>query len=175
MTEAITITPVQSSELEELSALAARSFADAFGDKMTPEDLEKSLQADRSVDYFKQALATSHILVAKQSGKIVGYVQYGEVKIPEAQAGKNDRELGRLYVDTHLHGRGIGRQLLEAALADPEMTAAPNLFLQVWDQNTKALPLYESYGFQRVGVTHFTLGDGTPAEDLIMVRRQKHE
>ncbi len=168
----VQVSPVQPPELEELADLAARSFSDAFGQYMTPEDLKVSLQSDRSVEYFTKSITTSHILVAKKADMIVGYVQYGTVKIPEAPADSDDRELGRLYVDTSFQGQGIGSVLMDAAMADPEMTSAPKLYLQVWDQNTRALAMYKRYGFMKIGVTHFTLGDATPAEDVIMVRKR---
>lgn len=167
----VQIEPVKPGEIEELAELAARTFSDAFGHTMDEQDLEQSLAENRSAAYFEKALEESTILVAKHQGKIAGYVQYGKVKIPEAEATKADRELGRLYIDTDLQGQGVGRQLMDAALSDPEMTQAPNIFLQVWDENDKAISLYESYGFERCGVTTFELA-GKPAQDLIMVRRQ---
>jgi ribosomal protein S18 acetylase RimI-like enzyme len=167
----VRIEPVKPDELKELADLASRTFKDAFGDGMDPEDLAKSLAENRSVAYFEKALSDSKILVAKHEGKIVGYLQYGVVKIPEAEATEDDLELGRLYIETDLQGRGLGRQLTDAALSDPDMAKAPNIFLQVWDENQKAISLYESYGFEKCGVTTFDLG-GKPAQDLIMVRRQ---
>jgi ribosomal protein S18 acetylase RimI-like enzyme len=170
----ITIAPVQAPELIELAELAAKTFADAFGASMTPEDLKQSLEEDRSPAYFEHALKESTILVAKLDGKIVGYVQFGPVKMPEAGAAPDDRELGRLYVATELQGRGIGRQLMDAALSSPEMKHAPRVFLQVWDENHRALAMYESYGFKKCGVTTFEIA-GKPARDLIMVRGQAVE
>jgi ribosomal protein S18 acetylase RimI-like enzyme len=161
-------------EIPELAELAAKTFSDAFGQEMDPDDLKRSLEENRSIPYFERSMDTSKIMVAKQQGKIVGYVQYGSVLIPEANASPEDREIGRLYVDTDLQGRGIGRQLMDLALADPEVTAAPNVFLQVWDQNHGAIALYESYGFETSGVTQFELA-GKPAQDLIMVRHQHPE
>jgi ribosomal protein S18 acetylase RimI-like enzyme len=167
----ITIEPVRTADLVELADLASRTFADAFGASMDPEDLEQSLAENRSVAYFDNAIKESRILVAKYNGKIVGYVQYGPVKMKEAGAAKNDRELGRLYVETELQGKGIGRRLMDAALDDPEMKRAPRVFLQVWEENQKALAMYEGYGFRQCGVTTFEIA-GKPAQDLIMVRDQ---
>lgn len=167
----ITIEPVQASELAELADLAARTFSDAFGGDMDPKDLAQTLAENRSVSYFESSMKDSNVLVAKHNDKIVGYVQYGTVKIPEAKAAKGDRELGRLYVETSLQGKGIGRRLMDAALNDPEMAMAPNVFLQVWDENKRAVAMYESYGFNECGVTRFELA-GEPAQDLIMVRHQ---
>lgn len=170
----VRIEPVKRSDIEELADLAARTFSDAFGQEMNEADLAQTLAEDRSTAYFEKALEDCKILVAKHQGKIAGYVQYGKVKIPEAEAAETDRELGRLYIDTDLQGQGIGRRLMDAALSDPEMEQAPNIFLQVWDENAKAIALYESYGFERCGVTRFELA-GKPAQDLIMVKRQLQE
>lgn len=167
----VQIEPVEPDEVEELAELAARTFSDAFGHTMDEQDLMQSLAENRSAAYFEKALEDSTVLVAKHQGKIAGYVQYGKVKIPEAEASEADRELGRLYIDTELQGQGIGRQLMDAAINDPEMAQAPNIFLQVWDKNDRAISLYESYGFERYGVTTFELA-GKPAQDLIMIRRQ---
>jgi len=165
------IKPVRPTEMEELASLAARTFADAFGDSMEPDDLERSLAEDRSVAYFSRALKECTVLVAKHDGKIVGYVQYGPVKMEGADATKDDRELGRLYVATELQGKGIGRQLMDAALDDPDMKRAARVFLQVWEENHRALAMYEGYGFKKCGVTTFEIA-GKPAQDLIMVRNQ---
>lgn len=166
----ITIEPIQTAELAELADLAARTFVDAFGDSMEPDDLKQSLAEDRSVAYFTRALKECTILVAKRDNTIVGYVQYGPVKMEGANATKADRELGRLYVDTALQGNGIGRQLMDEALGDPEMKHAPRVFLQVWEENYRALAMYEGYGFRKCGVTTFEIA-GKPAQDLIMVRK----
>jgi putative acetyltransferase len=170
----VQIESVQAQELPELAELATRAFSDAFGSKMEPERLAQTLAETRSVAYFEKTLPTSKVVVAKLDGKIVGYAQYGSVKIPEVAAGKDDREFGRLYVDTSLHGLGIGRQLMATVLNDPEMARAPNIYLQVWEKSHVAMALYRSFGFKECGVTHFMLA-GKPAQDLIMVRKQKNK
>jgi ribosomal protein S18 acetylase RimI-like enzyme len=168
----IQIEPVRREELQELAELAARSFRDAFGYAMDEDDLRQTLKEGRSVEYFEKTFDSSTILVAKQDNKIVGYAQFGTVKIPDIDKSGDDRELGRLYIDTAMQGQGIGRQLMDAALSDSSMLAAPNIYLQVWEKNAKAIPLYTSYGFETVGVTNFELA-GKPAQDLVMVRHQQ--
>jgi ribosomal protein S18 acetylase RimI-like enzyme len=168
----VQIEPVNPAEFEELAKLASDSFADTFGHTMTDEELRQSLAESRSVAYFEKTFSSSTILVAKEADRIVGYVQYGDVKIPEIKDRDDAQELGRLYVATDHHGQGIGRRLMDTALADPAMESAAKIYLQVWDQNYKAIPLYESCGFKTVGVTYFEVA-GRPMQDLIMLREQK--
>ena len=71
-------------------------------------------------------------------------------------------------VETELQGRGIGRKLMEAALRHPRLAGARRIFLQVWEENERALRLYEHLGFERLGTTRFTVGTEV-MEDLVMV------
>jgi ribosomal protein S18 acetylase RimI-like enzyme len=99
---------------------------------------------------------------------LLGYVQFGDVGIPEVEPEPGDEGLQRLYVETALQGRGLGRSLLEAALRHPRLTEAKRIFLQVWEENERAVRLYESFGFRRAGTTTFAIG-AEVMEDLVMV------
>jgi diamine N-acetyltransferase len=170
----VQIEPVRTDELEKLAELAARTFSDAFGHTIEKEDLAQDLAENRSVLYFKKKLNSCKTLVAKHEDRIVGYVQYGVVLIPEAEASDEDREIGRLYVETELQGRGIGRKLLDAVLGDLDMVKAPKIYLQVWGENKRAISLYQRYGFKECGITTFKLGSKL-AQELIMVRHQNQD
>jgi diamine N-acetyltransferase len=164
----------EEADVPAISALAKRTWADAFGSSVSSEDRAAELEKTRSEEYFRSALAADTILVAELDGDLVGYVQFGDVRIPEVEAQPCDQGLHRVYVETDLHGRGIGRELVNAALAHPRLAAARRVYLAVWEKNANAIGLYESLGFRTVGTTRFTVGSGEVAEDLVMVleRRQ---
>lgn len=163
-----TIRAAESVDVPALSALARRTWADAFGSSLSPDQLSTELDETRSEDYFRAALRADTILVAELDGKLVGYVQFGDVTIPEVDAQPGDRGLHRVYVETELQGRGIGRALTEAALAHPRLEGAERIYLTVWEENEPARRLYESLGFRTVGTTRFTLA-GEAVEDLVLV------
>jgi ribosomal protein S18 acetylase RimI-like enzyme len=124
---------------------------------VSAEDLAAEVEEKRSERYFRRALVTETILVAEADGALVGYVEFG------------DRSIHRLYVETAHQGRGIGRELVQAALSHPRLRAAPRVSLEVWDQNARAIALYESLGFRTVGTTPVTIGRTEVGEDLVMV------
>jgi ribosomal protein S18 acetylase RimI-like enzyme len=167
------VRPASVTDVPAVSALAKKTWSDAFGYSVRPQDLAVELEENRSERYFRAALRTDTILVAELNGTLVGYVQFGDVKIPEVEVLPGDQELQRVYVDTELHGKGVGRELMNAALSHPRLARATRIFLQVWEKNENAVGLYESLGFRTVGTTKFTIGSGEIAEDLVMLYKNE--
>jgi ribosomal protein S18 acetylase RimI-like enzyme len=165
----IQIEDLKDGDIDELAELAARTFIDAYGEYHDKNELAKTLDEERSVGYFEKTRSTSRVLVVKHNGKIVGYSQYGDVKLPGINPEVGDKELTRLYVDTEVQGLGIGRQLIETTLAEPDMTKAPKIYLRVWENNPGAIDLYKNYGFEKFGEITFTIKDGQQTRDLIML------
>lgn len=163
------IRPVTEADLPPLADLARRTWLDAFGDSVSADDAAAEAEDTRSEEYFRAALRTDTILVAEADGQLVGYVKFGEVEIPEVDAEPGDGGLHRVYLETAQHGRGIGRELVHAALSHPRLQAAPRVYLQVWEENRTAVGLYESLGFRTVGTTRVTIGTNEVGEDLVMV------
>jgi len=161
-------------DVPALSELAKRTWSDAFGDGLGSQDEAAELGEGRSESFFADALGTTTILVAEEDGALLGYVQFGDVTIPEVDAEPGDRGLQRLYVETVLQGRGLGRSLLEAALCHPLLAEAKRVYLQVWERNERAVRLYESLGFRKAGTTTFTVGDQV-MEDLVMLLDKEGE
>ena len=152
----VSVRPATAGDAPALSALATRTWVDAFGASVSAEDAAAEVEATRSEAYFTAALEDRTILVAEVEGALAGYVELG------------DAEVNRLYVETRLQGRGIGRFLMEAALSHPRLAGARRVSLQVWEENVRALRLYESLGFRVVGTTAFTIGSGELVEDLVL-------
>jgi GNAT superfamily N-acetyltransferase len=59
-------------------------------------------------------------------------------------------ELSKMAVSPHWRGRGIGRRLLEHAIAQARIIAARSLFLGSSTKLPDAIHLYESVGFRHV-------------------------
>ena len=83
-------------------------------------------------------------MVALAAGKIAGYRIVMQVF--------DETELLEIAVDPEFQGRGFGRALLMNAMTDARKRAGRLMRLEVRIGNTRALRLYESAGFKRVGV-----------------------
>jgi len=168
------IRTAETTDIAALADLARRTFTDAFGHSVSAPDLASHLQNNLSDAYFRAAAAVDVFLLAEIDARPIGYAQFGAVEIPAPGLSPGDQELRRLYVEPAFQSRGIGRQLLDAALAHPRLKGAEQVFLDVWEENDGARRLYVRYGFTVVGAHTFAVASGAAStRDLIMVRRQR--
>jgi ribosomal protein S18 acetylase RimI-like enzyme len=149
-------------DIPTISKFAIETYTEAFGHTMTEKELQQRLQS-RSVEFHKKVFDHDTFLLAEEEGKLVGYVQFGKVSFEMDSVTEEDVELQRIYVLKENQGQGIGKKLIDAALADPKLKEAKRVFLDVWKQNHGAQRLYESYGFEKFGELD---------DDFIMVRLQ---
>jgi diamine N-acetyltransferase len=168
------IRPVDAGEIAALSELARTTYSDAFGHTFSPSDLAFHLKTNLSDAYFRRAIDEDTFLVASTENRLVGFVQFGAVKMPTASQSSKDQELRRLYVASDFQNRGIGTRLMQSALGHPRLGEAANIFLDVWEQNHGAQKLYQRYGFEVIGARALAVASGVAADrDLIMVRRSR--
>ncbi len=69
-----------------------------------------------------------------------------------ARAAGGEAEILTLAVAPPARGRGLGRALLQAAIAKAKALGAETLFLEVGADNPAALALYAGLGFAKVGM-----------------------
>jgi ribosomal protein S18 acetylase RimI-like enzyme len=119
--------------------------------------------------FFGARTAPGDVLVAEVEGAVAGYISIRPAT--ELQASSHVQHVTGLAVDPALQGRGVGRSLVEAAVAEAGRRGARRLTLRVLGPNTAARRLYESCGFVVEGVLRgeFHL-DGEDIDDILMAR-----
>jgi ribosomal protein S18 acetylase RimI-like enzyme len=143
-----------------LSRLGADTFESAFGHLYAPSDLHTFLAEHHSQSVYAELLADPGFAVwiaEDAAGAPLGYAVAGPNSLPVPDAPEDSGELARLYLRREARGRGIGEQLLKAALAF--LTERPRrVFLGVYSQNFGAQRLYERHGFVKIGEYRFMVG-----------------
>jgi ribosomal-protein-alanine N-acetyltransferase len=81
----------------------------------------------------------------------------------------DEGQIANLAVAPDVCGQGIGKLLLDAALAEGAVRGADAIYLEVRDSNQRARRLYGSRGFEEVGRRRGYYR--RPAEDAIVLRR----
>lgn len=159
-------------DAEMLTALAARTFYDAFAETNTPENMEAYMSVAFTVERLNEELAdeNSRFLIAEVEGEPAGYakLKYGDP--PECIIGPNPIEIVRLYVEQKYLGVGVGGALMQACFDSAIKEGRQTIYLGVWENNPRAYAFYRKWGFEKVGEHVFQMGDD-PQTDWWMSRR----
>ena len=107
-----------------------------------------------------------NILVAKDSGRVIGFVGYGKCRNEDLiDAG----EVFAIYVLAEYYGKGVGKALMDAALN--LLRDYSQIAVWVLEGNKRAIKFYEKCGFRSDGKTEeITLG--TPVVEMHMVMKK---
>ena len=107
------------------------------------------------------------VLLAVEDGEVAGYVRLNRA----SRFASSDHVLAvnGIAVDPARQGRGVGRALIDAAIAEARRRGARRLTLRVFSPNDRARRLYESAGFVVEGVLRgeFFIA-GRYVDDLLM-------
>lgn len=128
-------------------------------------DESRSVVAERRYLRAVRRHPDAAVFVAEEDDVVVGRLSLARDTHP---ASRHVADLGLLVAATHRR-RGIGRALLEQALAWATAAGVTKLELHVFPWNEPAIGLYESFGFEREGYRKGQyLRDGTAVDAILM-------
>lgn len=143
-----------------IADFARQTFETAFGPENDPEDMRAYLDACFTISQIKNEMAVSDVvyLLAYAEDELVGYVKLQAGSPPGYDAAAQPVQLSRIYVASHLLGKGIGTQLMQLTLQECRRLDYESVWLGVWDRNHQARKFYERCGFKEIGEKSFILG-----------------
>lgn len=89
------------------------------------------------------------VLVAEEGGEVIGYTYAGIEGIDYMSLRGPAGALYDIVVDPSRRRHGVGRQLLDATLAELRARGAPRVVLSTAEQNVTAQQLFAHAGFRR--------------------------
>lgn len=172
----VTIRKARPSDTEELSALAAQTFAEAWspviGEKsarayaatyLTPDILRAEIIATEK--------CTIDVAVENETAAILGYTKLDwERFAPSEVTGTNPVLLQRLYVLAAGRGVGVADALLQFAIEVAKQRDKQTLWLECDPRNSRAARFYTKRGFVAVGKTVYYHPGGYNDQVAIMER-----
>ena len=163
----LTVRPVRMEDAEALNALRRQPSVAALIMALPSERVQSTRQ------FVESLTPNEHVMVAERDGRVVGigglHVQQGKL-----------RHVGIIgvAVGERFQGQGIGRRLMDTLLdlAD-NWIGLVRLELEVLAENTRAIRLYESLGFEIEGCQRQRIfRAGRYSDSLIMGRiRRAHD
>jgi ribosomal protein S18 acetylase RimI-like enzyme len=124
---------------------------------------------DAAAPFFDERTSHEDVLVAVLDGEVAGYIRLNRAS--RFHSSDHVLTVNGIAVDPARQGRGVGRALIDAAIAEARRRRARRLTLRVFSPNERARRLYESAGFVVEGVLReeFFL-DGRYVDDILMAR-----
>lgn len=137
-----------------------KSWHETYTGLVDPAYMEKTT-LEKCIDTARRW--TQNLMVAKDGGKVIGFVGYGE---HSDDIITNCGEVFSIYVLSDYHGKKIGYELMNAALE--KLSDYDKIAVWVLKGNDKAIRFYEKYGFRFDG-TEKEIMLGTPNTELRMI------
>ncbi|HEY2193667.1 MAG TPA: ribosomal protein S18-alanine N-acetyltransferase [Actinomycetospora sp.] len=148
----------------------ARLEAELFGD----DDpwTASAFRAELHAGYpYLAARWVGHLGPEGTPDELVGYAGIAVLPAPAFSREPAEAEIHTIGVARHAQGRGLGRRLLGGLLRRADALGAVT-FLEVRTDNTAALALYRSEGFEVVGTRRRYYASGA---DAYTMRRDVHD
>lgn len=166
------VRPANAADAAPLAELGARTFRDAFGALNDPIELARHLAANYGEARQREEIANPAwtTLLAEVNGVMVGYAQSLQAAPPVELPPSGAWLLRRLYLEQAWTGRGVGRILIEAIIADARRRGGTMLWLTTWERAAQAIAFYRKQGFVEAGRTTFLVGND-PQTDLVFTLR----
>ncbi|KAK8050112.1 acyl-CoA N-acyltransferase [Apiospora phragmitis] len=158
---------VEIASIKDANAMAdvgARSFGSMIGQSVPDADLEVFMVANYTATAMTAELQDPGKLTlvaqTQDDEAIVGIVQLVRKQTDACLQGDAAEKccLQKLYVDTSVHGKGVGTRLIGALEGKARAEGFKEIWLTVWEENSKAHMLYERLGYRKAGETRFSLG-----------------
>jgi GNAT superfamily N-acetyltransferase len=147
-------------DAEMIADLARRTFYETFAAVNTAENMRIYLEQQYTREKaMAEVVAPGRIYVLALLGEeVVGYASLREADPPKGLEGEKTIEIGQLYAEQKMIGKGVGAFLMQACLDIAKERGVDWVWLGVWSQNHRAKAFYTRWGFEPFGEHIFFVG-----------------
>ena len=162
--EQLTIRQADIEDINEIGFLANEIWPKVYDYMISPDQIRYMLNLFYTPEsLYRQMLEQHHVFFLAELDDVpVGFASVG--KIDEGVF-----RLHKLYVQPELHGKGVGKALVEAVLDEAFEGGGRRLQLTV-NKNNKSVTFYQRLGFNITSEQKLDIGSGYFMDDYIMER-----
>ena len=165
----IIVRHASAADIDSLSEIGSNAFSEAYADFNEPKDISDHLRDQYSPAAIlrEMELPDRAYLIALFGAMPAGLCKLVTGPAPEGMLDFTALEIQQLYIDPRHQRRGIGKALVDAALAEARSLNIAGVWLGVWEKADWAINFYSKYGFVKFGIHTFKLGS-TEQTDLLL-------
>lgn len=162
----IELEPLTDADFSAVAALAHRIWHAHYSAIITPEQIDYMLGDRFAADSLGKYVGADErwMELLRLDGMLVGYCSWSLTAQPL------EMKLEQLYVLPELHGRGLGKYMMQRIEADARARGCRSLMLTVNKRNANSIQVYLRGGFVVREQVVFDIGGGYVMDDYVMVR-----
>jgi ribosomal protein S18 acetylase RimI-like enzyme len=160
-------------DVDRLALVGGATFLETFAGVLDGDAVIAHCRREHSPEAYRrffEAGGAAWLAETVEGGAPIGFAMVGKPDVPGMDPDGGDAELKRIYLLSRFHGRGLGAELMEAAVQEAAARGARRLLLGVYARNARAIRFYERNGFERLSTRRFRVGD-REYDDLVLARR----
>lgn len=167
------IRPALPDDAQALAVLGRRLWRETYAGLIPESNLAMHLSETFGTRQQAAELAdpACRTLLIERDGTLLGYVLL-RAGGPEQERTSfhfvKPLEVARFYVDASLHGQGAAQALMAAVLEQASAAGHDGVWLQVWEQNGRAIRFYAKAGFADAGEATFRVGEQVDRDRLLV-------
>ena len=167
------IRPALPDEAQDLAVLGRRLWRETYAGLIPESNLELHLAETFGLPQQAAELADPafRTLVIEEEGRLLGYAllrAHGPAGAFPSFHFVKPLEVARFYVDRALHGLGAAQGLMAAVLDHAAAAGHDGVWLQVWEQNPRAIRFYAKAGFIDAGEATYRIGKQVDRDRLLV-------
>jgi ribosomal protein S18 acetylase RimI-like enzyme len=168
MSRSLQLRPAAVADADCLAALSIQVWLQAYARDGVRPALARHVLNELSGARFAADLQSGrdHWLLAHEGVHVLGYARWS-LPAPCVVDGRPGAELKTLYVMPRFAGRGLGRQLVNAAAQRCRDQHCASLWASVWSGNDEALAFYRHQQFAVVGESRYSFEGETHPNTVV--------
>ncbi len=154
-------------DISLIRELTFKTWPATYGAILSREQIDYMLEMMYSpASLEKQILKQGHhFIIAYENNQPAGFASYSQKESDNAAY-----KLHKIYVLPSLHGKGVGKKIIDHIVQSILPAGAKTLELNVNRRNT-AKTFYEKQGFEIVGTEDIPIGNGYFMNDYVMKKK----
>ncbi len=163
MSKNATIRVADKKDLETVQSLAERIWPPTYTSIIGSGQIDYMLRLIYSLESLTLQLEEQHqvFLLLYYESNPCGFASYSQYDNGERW------KLHKIYIDPVLHGKGLGKFLLDEVVTRVKIAGGKFLLLNV-NRHNKARYFYETQGFRVIGEEDIDIGEGYFMNDYVM-------
>lgn len=165
-------TPVAPAQVAALQSLTHATFIAAYQHKIAIEKMLEYLADAHSIDKLHKELTDPNVsyFFVQNEGQNAGFIMLRSGFTHEGLSDDPVTYLHRIYLLPEFWGRGLAAPMMQFCEDFARQQGSQWLWLQVWQENERAIAFYHKSGFEHFGFMPFYMGEETH-DDWVMRKK----